>query len=266
MAFPYKPYRVGMNVLARSMRALMSARGVDGTFCVSPGQSFYEFEGIRLAYDFNALGVGGNIDAGGNTEIATRQKLYEFIRPGSVFYDVGAHDGLFALSVKRREPAAIVHAFEPQPDILRTNIAINGVDVSIHPVAVGDKPGSIGMTTDQRSSNHVVGPGSIPMIRLDDLDIEPPSIIKMDIEGFEPQAIKGAQRILSTHRPIVITEINDCLLRYHSDLSETQSAMRNHGYSLHTLRGNELTRSGDNIVEIANLPPSDDANYWWLPN
>jgi FkbM family methyltransferase len=265
MAFPYKPYRIGMNLLARSMRALMKARGIDGTFCVGPHGTFYEFEGIRLAYDYAALGVGGNIDAGGTSESATRNKLYEYLHPGAVFYDVGAHDGLFALSAKRKQPRIKVHAFEPQPDALLANLALNGLpDVAVHAVAVGDKPGLVSMTTDQRSSNHVTGDGSIPMIRLDDLDIEPPTIIKMDIEGFEPQALKGAERILSTSRPIVITEINHCLLRYHTDLRDMHDRMSRNGYTMNVLRSGAFAPTS--AVALTELPPSDNSNYWWLPH
>src|SRR5262245_19172473 len=101
-----------MNLLARSMRAMMRARGVDGSFCVSPSVTYYEWDGIKLAYNYAECGVGGNIDAGGNSEPNTRRKLISLLTSDAVFFDIGAHEGLYAIDVKRQLPACTVHTFE----------------------------------------------------------------------------------------------------------------------------------------------------------
>src|SRR5437868_5397737 len=101
MTFPYKPYRIGMNLLARAMRSLMRARGIEGSFCISPSFTYYEWDGIRLAYNYSECGVGGNIDSGGNSEPNTHRKLVSLLGPGAVFFDIGAHEGLFSIDVKK---------------------------------------------------------------------------------------------------------------------------------------------------------------------
>jgi len=55
--------------------------------------------------------------------------------------DIGANVGLFSIALKRRYPAARVHAFEPSPptlEALRRNLKLHGADdVVVHPFAVG---------------------------------------------------------------------------------------------------------------------------------
>src|SRR5213080_94613 len=141
---PYRPYRVAINLLARSMRALMRAREIPGTFCIGAGDAFYEWQGMRFAYNYQRFGVAGDIDAGGTSEERTRNKLNEFLDRQSVFYDVGAHEGLFSISAKKHTPELVVHAFEPQPDALQRNLVLNDLrDVEVHAAAVGDRDGSI---------------------------------------------------------------------------------------------------------------------------
>src|SRR5262245_23620531 len=117
-----------MNLLARTMRSLMRARGVEGTFCIGPQQTYYEWRGMRLVYHYSDFGTGGNIDSGGNTEDATRTKLISILKEQArpVFYDIGAHDGLFTITVKQAVPQTVVHAFEPHAHGLFANLALNG--------------------------------------------------------------------------------------------------------------------------------------------
>lgn len=263
---PYKAYRIGMNLLARSMRALMRARGIGGAFCVSPSVTYYEWDGIRLAYNYAEYGVGGNIDAGGNSEPGTRRKLVSLLKPDAVFFDIGAHEGLFTIDVKRHFPTAAVHAFEPIPAALETNLALNGLfDVTVHRAAVGDKTGSITMSAGQRSSNFVanIDGGATEIVTIDGLALPAPTAIKLDIEGFELHAMRGARNTIQRARPIIITEINECFLRYHPTYSPLQAFMTDIGYQCYSLRNDVFS-----LVSIAGsaLPSSDEANYWWLPD
>src|SRR5260221_12497923 len=95
-------YRVGINIASRAMRSMMRAKGIDGFFSVGAKVSFYEHEGIRFIYDYSKFGVAGNIDSGGTAEVATRAKLGEIIGRCGVFYDIGAHEGLFSIDVRKR--------------------------------------------------------------------------------------------------------------------------------------------------------------------
>jgi FkbM family methyltransferase len=257
---------MAVNFIARALRSLMKANHIQGYFCVSAENAFFEIDGLRLGYHYDRFGVCGNIDSGGSSEPKTRRKLAEYLKKGMVFYDIGAHEGLFALDVDRRL-GVVVHAFEPQAKALRNNIILNEAkNIVVHEAAVGDRADSVSMTTNQRSSNYITeNSGAITLVRLDDLKLPPPDAIKIDIEGFELNALRGARGLLTKYKPIVVTEINQCYKRYNLSLKPMYELMASCGYSL-----KRLSDRGE-LIEIAerpdlpeHLPRSAEDNYWWI--
>ncbi len=272
-----KSFRLGMNITLRMMRSMMRVKGVKGYLCVGPERAFFEYDRMRFMYDFAQFGVAGNIDSGGGTEPLTRAKLLSLLAPGLVFYDVGAHEGLFTLDVRKRFPTVIIHAFEPLAESLVENLVLNDIDdVHVHAVAVGNRLGEISITAALRSSNYISenskrGNVTVPMITLDAAILEgaePPDIVKLDIEGFELHALWGFEAALKNHQPLVITEINHCLLRYHEDLGRFTEYMTRLGYVLHRLEGDRLISlgGGSASMRLEEMPASDESNYWWIPD
>ena len=271
-----KFYRLGMNINLRIMRSMLKRRGVKGYICVGPENAFFELDRMRFLYHFAQFGVAGNIDSGGSTEPLTRAKLISLLAPGMVFYDVGAHEGLFTLDVRTRFPTVVVHAFEPLVKSLAENLGLNNIDdVHVHAVAVGNRLGEISITAALRSSNYVSENSkqgdakTVPMITLDSAiaeGAEPPDIVKLDIEGFELHALRGFETALRKYQPLVITEINHCLLRYHEDLVGFTEYMTGLGYGLHRLENAQLLSLGGSAPKLLkDLPASDESNYWWIP-
>jgi FkbM family methyltransferase len=268
-----KSYRIGLNILARAMRALMRANGSEGYFCIGAEDAYYHWNGLRLTYHFSEFGVAGNIDAGGNTETETIDKLTQMLTGDVVFYDVGAHEGLYALSMKNRFPSSTIYAFEPNAKALRANLNLNDAnDIKLYECAIGDQKKTVTMTVGYRSSNFIAtdrhAGSQTKMTTIDKLvasqSLKLPTAIKIDIEGFEFQALKGALRTLSSSYPIIVTEINDCFYRYHRNLSPWRNFMSELGYRLYSLKEGRLERVPDDILAIDKLPWSADANYWWL--
>jgi FkbM family methyltransferase len=267
-------YRLAMNLLMRCMRALMRIKGVAGYLCVGSNDAFLELEGIRFIYHFAKFGVAGNIDATGATEPRTRAKLHQLLAPTMIFYDIGAHEGLFSLDVGKRLPSVIVHAFEPLPEVLLQNLKLNGIHhVTVHAVAVGDLACETSITANHRSSNYISEKGArkVAMITLDTLiserGVEPPDVVKLDVEGYELHALWGSENLLRKHQPLVVTEINHCILRYHATLRPFLEYMNKLGYGLYSLSDDHLTAvpSTASIEQLAGLPQSDESNYWWVP-
>jgi FkbM family methyltransferase len=273
-----KSFRLAMNITLRIMRSMMRIKGVKGYLCVGPEGAFFEYDRMRFMYHFAQFGVAGNIDSGGSTEPLTRAKLLSLLAPGLVFYDVGAHEGLFTLDVRKRFPTVVVHAFEPLVESLVENLALNDIDdVHVHAVAVGNRVGEISITAALRSSNFISenskrgNEKTVPMITLDAAILEgaePPDIVKLDIEGFELHALQGFETALKNHQPLVITEINHCLLRYHENLGPFTEYMTPLGYVLHRLEGDRLISlgGGSASMRLEEMPPSDESNYWWIPD
>lgn len=127
-----------------------------------------------------------------------------------ITFDVGANTGVFALAAKAANPAARVHAFEPLPAIaerLEANIALNNFDIAVHAAAVSDHAGTAKIRMIEAAHeysasfehmewmDHDAGiEVEVPLLRLADVIAETgerPTLIKLDVERHEPQALRG---------------------------------------------------------------------------
>ena len=136
--------------------------------------------------------------------------------PGEIFVDCGAFDGdsiraFLAVTENRFER---ILAIEPDAvNRARLGAWIAGQPpeqaerIAVLPFGLGDTAERVGFASTGTVATHrtvATGDQSIEIRRLDDLlAAERPSFIKMDIEGAEPAAIRGAAGVLARHRPIV---------------------------------------------------------------
>lgn len=148
-----------------------------------------------------------------------------------VVVDVGANIGWYSLVIDRLAPASVaVLAFEPDPEnfaLLETNLALNGSRrVLAVRAALGESAGTAtlyrhGETDLGRHSLLPVNQGevvSVATVRLDDhwarlgLGARVPRLLKMDIQGYELPALRGATAVL-TRCPLLIAEFSPQLMR-----------------------------------------------------
>ncbi len=127
------------------------------------------------------------------------------------FLDVGTYDGdtirTFITASKGKYEKII--GIEPHPALFqKANIfAKQYENIKILNLAAGEKAETLYLSEDASeaicSKTSVQNMGSIPVsvCKLDDIIKEPVTFIKMDIEGFEMQALHGARRIIQTHKP-----------------------------------------------------------------
>ena len=172
------------------------------------------------------------------------------------FYDVGAHIGSYSLALSKLNPHKIrVRAFEAQRPIFNMlcgNMAINGlINVYCHNNAVSDVDGDkieIRLPDYDAICNfgsfEVIMPAktdNYDMIKSVTENIETVTIdhffecidfIKMDIEGMEDRALRGAVRTITTHRPICYLEL------FKTDLSFVASFFKDIGYTSYYKDGN----------------------------
>jgi FkbM family methyltransferase len=144
---------------------------------------------------------------------------------GAVVYDIGAFHGLLTLFFARR--AAKVVSYEPVRENrarLLENIALNNIDnVTVRDVAIGAAaqtgvmqfdPLTPGFSKVVLPENGQSGSGG-GQIRVTTLDrdilehsLPIPDFIKIDIEGFELDALRGARQTLSTRHPALFIELH----------------------------------------------------------
>ena len=137
--------------------------------------------------------------------------------------DCGANHGFTtALFAKWTGSKGRVFAYEPSShnvEILQSNLKLNSVEnVTCRIVAVGSASGTVDITTHPNAAvirERKEGQRSeiVPIIKLDD-EVFPGRVafIKVDVEGFELEVLKGAQRILST-KPRLTLELH--VFMYH---------------------------------------------------
>lgn len=235
---------------------------------IGPGGASALFENCWFTYRAREFGCTGNIDYDHNAENTTRQYLFDQIKDGEVVYDIGAHGGVYTLTLLNRFPNLIVHSFEPQPEDLFANLALNSVSPDrVHAVALGNEARAVNMTTKERSSNHISNAGdrSVPMVRLDDYvgerQLPRPDWIKIDIEGMELPALRGAEALLRASRPTIVCEIVGHMSdRYGSKASDLIGYLQSLSYAIHALQDGKLQPVAGDL-----LPYSADWNYWFLP-
>lgn len=149
-------------------------------------------------------GATGNLYFGLH-EFADMAILLHFLRPGDLMLDIGANVGSFTV-LGAKVAGARVEAFEPASETLpglRANVAANGVGslVTIHECALGDHDGQIEFSIGLDAVNRVGAPGptrAVSLRRLDTVaeDMQP-VMIKIDVEGYEPQLFAGAEATLA---------------------------------------------------------------------
>ena len=139
-----------------------------------------------------------------------------------VIVDAGSNVGAAILYFKTLYPRATITAFEPDASVfeaLSANVAAAGFsDVTLHRLALGDRPGSAAFVGDRRHGE-VGGTGEIEVVRLSDHIDGPIDFLKLDVEGAETQVIKelAASGKLGT--------IEQMTIEYHHHLSGADDSL-----------------------------------------
>ena len=140
--------------------------------------------------------------------------------PFETLIDIGANRGQFSLLARGLFPKAQIHAFEPLSSARETYLSVFGDDplTKLHPIAAGSARSEeqINITAKNDSSSlmaltgvqtvfsehgtHQVGQETVTVDRLDvvlkDEELRGPVFCKIDVQGFELEAIKGCEGIL----------------------------------------------------------------------
>ena len=154
-----------------------------------------------------------------------------FLKPNTKIVDIGANTGIYSLLCSVTEKNSYIYAFEPNPvneARLRENVSINDCkNIEILKLAVGTKPDRIQFTVPLNniisdtssaiasfSRSTYQGKMAWKSIEVDQISLdgfflskkENIDLIKIDVEGYEIDVLKGGVQLFKFHRPKILLE------------------------------------------------------------
>jgi FkbM family methyltransferase len=181
----------------------------------------------------------------GVAEPDTQRLLSTWLRPGGVFYDLGANVGFFSLVASNIVGSeGHVYALEPSPTTvraLRANVARNGLqNITVIEAAAGRMDGRARLDPGDGdvSQNARLLPDhdrrglEVCLVTVDTLvrdGARPPDVVKIDVEGAEEDTVLGMRTTLRVHRPSVVCEIHETL---HASEHPVEVMLRDAGLAL----------------------------------
>ena len=153
----------------------------------------------------------------GHYEPEAQSFLESHVGAGDVVYDLGAHVGFFSICAGRL--GAKVYAFEPlarNAARIRRQADMNGLPIEVVEAAVWDSDGGVHLEDgDSDSEWRAAEGGAVASIRLDDFAShhDPPTFVKIDVEGAEGRVLRGAEAMIRRYRPTILCEVHGDELR-----------------------------------------------------
>ena len=178
-----------------------------------------------MIYNFNHRGEDFHIDLYDHADLLRlwftdyHHNFYEIelldymstLGPQTTILDIGANIGNHALYFQRFLSYSQIICFEPQHD--NFNKLCNNIDftksIVAHKFALGNFNGRIGLEDNfmNRGNVSIKSGTDVPIYRLDDLGIVNISLMKIDVEAYELEVLKGASKIISRDHPRMFIEM-----------------------------------------------------------
>lgn len=192
-----------------------------------PCDQIVSINGSQVAVDLSDIRISLVYkEVTGQTDIG--RVLPKLLQPGDTFLDVGANHGSYSFLARRLiGPLGRVIAFEPQTalaSLILQSFAANGYsNCQVFNCACLDRIGNADLYIPYKHSGisglyqSYSGGGAhkvqnIPMMPIDhlveSLNLPGHIVVKLDVEGSELYALRGAKRLLKQRRPTILIEIN----------------------------------------------------------
>jgi FkbM family methyltransferase len=146
----------------------------------------------------------------------------QMVKPGMTVVEVGANIGTHSVALARACFPGTLYLFEPQQrvfQVLCANLALNGITNAIaYPEACSDEAGMVVVPPLDYGGVHNFGgvsmqadaagvPGTrVRATPLDSLNLAACDVLKIDVEGFEVQVVRGAAETIAKFRPLLYVE------------------------------------------------------------
>jgi len=208
---------------------------------INPFPIIYQFTtNSKLIISKGMTGATGNLYTG-LLEFKDMGFLLHFLTEDDLFVDVGANVGVYTILASAEKGSRTI-SVEPIHQTylrLKDNIRINGINdkVSFLNIGIGSEDGFLGFTSNLDTVNHVISLDNkkavqVVVRKLDSIiEADFPSLIKIDVEGFETEVINGAEEILNNEKlKAIIIELNGAGKRYGYDEALIHNKLCNYGF------------------------------------
>ncbi len=182
---------------------------------------------------------GERIDINGRFEYDKLKLALKYVTNWDCAVDGGAHYGTWSIPMAEKfkevisfEARGDIHQcliknLEQYPNAEVLNNAIGDRFDNVE-IGIGKHKGKLGNSGIQT----IIGPGNVPMIPIDSLELQSLGFLKLDIEGYELFALKGAKETLSRCKPVVIFEENFRCNEHGVDIGESGKFLESLGATL----------------------------------
>lgn len=229
-------------------------------------------EDAKILSGLGEFGLTGNIYCG-FMEYEDMLFLLHFLRPQHIFVDVGANVGAYTILASKVVGSKSI-AFEPLPETaarLKDQVQINRIEslVDVRNIGVGDKEGELYFTNNSDTVNKVCLSGAAEnttRVRVGvlnrELELSGEYFLKIDVEGFESQVIRGAESILASGRVLaMIVELNGRGVEFGHTNEEVHQKIMSYGLvpvlyepvSRSVTRLNGYNKNGGNTLYVKNF-------------
>lgn len=204
--------------------------------------------------------------------VEERQGLYPLIKKGMHIFDIGTNIGETLLSfAELTGQDGKVYGFEPVEENYNkcvSNISLNAFNnIQVSKLALSDKSetlyfgaavnrnsGGIFMTREKQDASY-----SVQAMTLDDFmnvyQLSKADFIKIDVEGFEYNVLKGAAQTIKKCKPVLFIEIDERnLIRQSASPEIVFELMKSYGYSVEKAGGESLSGKAEGHYDIVCKP------------
>lgn len=206
--------------------------------------------------------------------------LRYLVDPAKTSVDAGANKGVYTYFLSKL--SRHVYAYEPNPKIFEVLArSVDRPNVTLSRAALSESSGEATLAiprgrtafSNQLASlrrDKFAGPVlevTVATRRLDDEDVGPVGFVKIDVEGFERQVIRGAEQTIRAFRPVLLVEIEEAHTGEPAD--ETIDLVRGLGYGGLFLAGGALRAltSFDAVRDQRRAAPGSYVyNFVFLPD
>jgi FkbM family methyltransferase len=200
-----------------------------------------------------------------------RKYLTSYSNSNSMFLDIGANIGAIVLRAALCGCRCV--AFEPQPELVKLlswNAIHNSLDgrIKVRNVALGHTRGTLTLSVSDEncgnartsySGDGIEVPVSTLMQEFSKEEWLAVTMIKIDVEGFELEVLRGGKELFEWHRPLLVSEVNNAeLSRMGHSWHELVNLLKELGYQEFHALGPSLYPIRNGVYPVWNVVASTD--------